>query len=714
LIENKDSAYISRELAYLGGDLDSPLDLSDFVPKSMDKDKLRSYFREFELQRFLAALDLAEAFHKADTDKKESAKGHDSHPGHAGSAGSAGHDAKGQISHKEGQVDYARYLLVQSDDDMENLTKALKDAKKIALDLETDSKDASVANIVGISLSTSENIAFYIPIDHSALKEGEVNLDLDLTLNILEKYLLSKDKELYGQNAKYDWLILARHNLVLPEPKGDPMLASYLYDPDSGHDLDGLSAQFLGHNTITYKEVVPDKKMTFRDVSLVDATRYSGEDSDVTLRLSKILDEKLKEDRALSLLYQHIELPLEYVLVFMEAAGILVDKEVLKEVSKSLASEMKDLESDIFKLAGSEFNLSSPRQVGKVLFEDLKLKPVKRTSKTKSYSTDVEVLTELSISEPIAQKLLNYRELDKLKGTYADKLALYINPKTHRIHTSFNQTRAVTGRLSSSEPNLQNIPAKTENGRRIREAFMAGEGNVLISADYSQIELRVMAEFSKDSALIEAFKNDEDIHRETAAKVFGINPQDVSPEERQRAKAINFGIIYGQSASGLGRILKIDTREAASFISLYFTRFPGVKAFMEEAIERARHTQKATTLFGRRRFLPNILLMNHSIRGEAERMAINTPIQGTAADLIKIAMIKVHNRFIKDKVKGRILLQVHDELIVEAPEDEAEKVKDILVGEMAAAGSKEFFPGAPVLSVPLKVDSSISKRWSHA
>jgi DNA polymerase-1 len=339
---------------------------------------------------------------------------------------------------------------------------------------------------------------------------------------------------------------------------------------------------------------------------------------------------------------------------------------------------------------------------------------VKRTSKTKSYSTDVEVLTELSISEPIAQKLLNYRELDKLKSNYADKLAKYINPKTHRIHTSFNQTRAVTGRLSSSEPNLQTIPAKTENGRRIREAFMAGEGNVLISADYSQIELRVMAEFSKDSALIEAFKNDEDIHRETAAKVFGINPQDVSPEERQRAKAINFGIIYGQSATGLGKILKIDTKEAASFISLYFTRFPGVKAFMDEAIERARHTQKATTLFGRRRFLPNILSMDHSIRGEAERMAINTPIQGTAADLIKIAMIKVHNRFIKDKLKGRILLQVHDELIVEAPEDEAEKVKDILVEEMAAAGSKEFFPGAPVLSVPLKVDCSVSKRWSHA
>jgi DNA polymerase-1 len=611
-------------------------------------------------------------------------------------------------------VDRDRYVLVAGEADWEGLEKALREASDVAVDLETDDILPSVANIVGISLSTAENVAFYIPIAHQALGEGESNQDLKRALGLLRDTLLNGDKGLHGQNAKFDWLILARNGLRLPPPAGDPMLASYLLDPDTRHDLDYLSLTFLNHRTIAYGDVVPGKKSGFQMVGLAAATRYSGEDSDLALRLSKVLGAELGKDPALDLLYRKIELPLEDLLVSMEQAGILVDMLALKRISNTLGAKLEGLSESIFRHAGRAFNISSPRQVGTVLFGSLGLVPTKKTAKKTSYSTDNEVLNDIVLAHPIVPELLEYRELMKLKNTYADKLPLSINPRTGRIHTSFNQTLAVTGRLSSSNPNLQNIPAKTEIGRGIREAFLAKEGYVLVSADYSQIELRVMAEFSGDQNLLQAFLNDRDVHRETAAGILGVAPEAVGPEERRKAKAINFGIIYGQGPFGLAKTLKVSQAEARDFIALYFRRFPGVRAFMEATKAEARRSMMVTTLLGRRRYLKNISAVNHQLRSEAERMAINTPIQGSAADLIKIAMLRADARLKREGLDARLLLQVHDELIVEAKEDQADQVRKVLEEEMVLAGKEPFFPGASALKVPLKVDASVSRRWTHA
>jgi DNA polymerase-1 len=551
---------------------------------------------------------------------------------------------------------------------------------------------------------------------HRGILDAARNQDLGEALERLRPFLTDAGKSFYGQNAKFDWLILARHGLRPPPPSGDPMLASYLQDPDQRHDLDSLSLRRLGHRPIGFKELVDARKgMTFADVGLEKAVEYSGEDSDLALRLSLLLDGELKPEKALYSLYRRIELPVEDLLVSMEQEGIRVDVPLLKRISHELGEKLALLEKGIhaFPEVG-EVNLASPRQVGEALFTRLGLPPGRRTSKTKSPSTDSEVLAGLVGLHPAVQLILSHRELSKLKNTYADKLQTAVNPRTGRIHTSFNQTLAVTGRLSSSDPNLQNIPAKTEEGRRIREAFVAERGSVLISADYSQIELRVMAEFSRDKALLKAFADGGDVHRETAARVFGTSPEKVTADERRSAKAINFGIIYGQGPFGLSKALKITQGQARDFISLYFARFPGVKAFMEEAQKEARRWGKVTTLFGRRRFLPNIASKSHALRGEAERMAVNTPIQGTAADLIKIAMLRVDRAFRKAGLKARILLQVHDELIVEAPAHEADRAVSILREEMLLAGSEPFFEGARALKVPLKVDASVSERWSHA
>ncbi|MDR2340539.1 MAG: DNA polymerase I [Deltaproteobacteria bacterium] len=760
LEENKDNAYLSRRLAYLGEGVGSPMGLEDFRVKAPDKGRLLGIFKDYEFARLSRDLQAEFGAGKG---------GPDSHPGPGGNAhdkehgegrdkaqdkahdkpenipediqpqapkaarapragkpkgpfgglGLFGGDPVGPGSalvwkgHGE-KVDRGLYSLVQGEGGWEELLGELRKAERLAIDLETDSPRPSSANIVGISLATADNRAFYVPVAHRRLLAGETNLDAQDALARLKGPLLAKGKRLCGQNAKFDWLILARHGLRLPAPEGDPMLASYLLDPDDRHDLDHLSAKFLGHRAISYREMVPDKKGRFEDVGLGDALRYSGEDSDLTLRLVGVLDKELGTDKPLLALYRKVELPLEDLLVSMEQAGILVDKGMLKGISEDLSHKLDGLAKSIYKIAGEDFNISSPKQVGRILFEKMGIPSVKKTSKTKSYSTDNDVLASLAPNNEIARLLIEYRELSKLKNTYADKLPLSVNPQTKRIHTSFNQTLTATGRLSSSDPNLQNIPARTEEGRRIREAFLASEGSLLVSADYSQIELRVMAEFSQDKALLKAFHEDEDIHRETAAHVFGVSPKDVTAEERRKAKAINFGIIYGQGPFGLGKVLGIPQGEAKDFINLYFRRFPGVRLFMEETQKDARSSQMVRTLFGRRRFLRNIVSGNHQLKSEAERIAINTPIQGTAADLIKIAMLRVENRLRKEGLKARILLQVHDELIVEAPETESEKVRELLKEEMSKAGSEPFFPGAKTLRVPLKVDTSVSRRWTHA
>ncbi|MDR2460494.1 MAG: DNA polymerase I [Deltaproteobacteria bacterium] len=699
LSQNHDKAEISRELALLGATYKTEHNFEDFALGPMDKDALKEIFTKLEFKNLMRELDIIPSLATTSASGKQSLLGDN-----------ASDKEPGAI------VERDKYLTVDSEENWKLLESALQKAHKIAVDLETDSLSPSTCNIVGISLATEPNLAFYIPIGHGGLftSAQDQNQDIAITLKRLAPYLTDKDKFLYGQNAKFDWHILDRFSLTLEAPKGDPRLASYLLNPDAKHNLDALSEVYLKHTTISFKEVAGSKK-NFADVTISEATKYSGEDADLTLRLAGILEEKLKNtSQKLEDLYHKVELPLEGLLVKMERAGVLVNPKKLKTISKNLSLTLASLAEKIYEDAGEEFNISSPKQVSRILFEVKKLPVGKKTAKKTGYSTDNEVLSELALTYPIASYLLTYRETEKLKTTYADKLPLSINKSDGRIHTTFNQAQTATGRLSSSDPNLQNIPAKTEEGRRIREAFEAQSGYELISADYSQIELRVMAEFSKDPSLLAAFQNDEDIHRETAAQVFGLAPDQVGPDERRKAKAINFGVIYGQGPFGLAKVLKISQGAARDFIDLYFKRFPGVKDFMEETKKKAVKTGYVETLYGRRRYLEGIRSSNHQIRTEAERMAINTPVQGTAADIIKVAMLRVAARLAAEYPKARLILQVHDELIVECPKEDKEALMEILSKEMVAAGTEAFYKGAPILEVPLKVDSVASPNWTHA
>jgi DNA polymerase-1 len=548
--------------------------------------------------------------------------------------------------------------------------------------------------------------------------EPSPNQDRDETLARIGPNLKEQKKRLYAQNAKFDWLVLSRYGLDLPVPAGDPMLASYLADPDSRTGLDPLSLKYLNHAPRTFEETVGKSKKgsprTFRDVLPRAACEYSAEDADLTLRLAPLTFAALSGDSALTALYREMELPLEVLLASMERSGIKVDPVALGKISLELGKTLDALQAKIWEEAGEPFNLASPKQVGEVLFGRLGLPSGKRTAKKTGFSTDSQVLSELALLHPVAARMLLHRETAKLKTTYTDRLPEAINKGTGRIHTTFHQTFTATGRLSSTDPNLQNIPAKTEEGRRIRQCFTAGEGHVLISCDYSQIELRVMAEFSKDAALLEAFRQGADIHRETASGIFGKAPAEVTSEERSRAKAINFGIIYGQGAFGLAKALKIPQGAARDFIERYFRRFPGVKAFMDGIRKEAAGSGEVRTLFGRRRILQGFSSMARQARSEAERMAINTPVQGTAADVIKIAMLRAARRLASEAPEARLLLQVHDELIAEAPEGKADLVARVISEEMELAGSEPFWKGAPTLKVPLRVDSAISKTWTHA
>ncbi|MDR2613567.1 MAG: DNA polymerase I [Deltaproteobacteria bacterium] len=723
LRQNEESARLSRRLALLGEDCPAEAPLAAFLPRPRDREALRKAFLALEFQRLLDELGPeppAEAAPGAPGASAEGATGASAEGGPGASAvvgtvaeaGAEGGPAGGAAG---AVVDYSAYVLVSGEDAWRELEGELRQAGHVAVDVETDSRFPSSCGVVGVSLATGINRAFYIPVGHSQdLFSPDVNQDREAALRRLAPYLTDPAKSLYGQNAKFDWLVLARFGLRLPPPAGDPMLAAYLADPDGRAGLDHLSLRYLNHAPRTYAETVGPGRKTFREVDPRAACEYSAEDADLTLRLAPLTLAALQGEPALTSLYREVELPLEDLLVSMEQAGIRVDPLALAAISEKLGETLAALQERIWEGAGTEFNVSSPKQVGEVLFGKLGLPAGKRTAKKTGWSTDSEVLSDLAAFHPVAGDILLHRETSKLKTTYADRLPLAVNPATGRIHTVFHQIFTATGRLSSSDPNLQNIPAKTEEGRRIRECFVADEGCLLISADYSQIELRVMAEFSGDGTLMEAFRQDADIHRETAAAVFGKSPAEVTPEERSRAKAINFGIIYGQGPFGLARALKIPQGAARDFIETYFRRFPGVKAFMERIQREAARSGEVRTLFGRRRILQGFSSGTRQARAEAERMAVNTPVQGTAADVIKIAMLRAGRRLAREAPEARLLLQVHDELIAEAPEAEAEKVTRILREEMTLAGSEPFFAGAPVLKVPLKVDSVASRTWTHA
>ncbi len=661
LVSFADQARLSKELVQLETNAPVSLNLEDYRRQEPDIQRLRELFRELEFKKLFKELP------------------------------------------PEKTISYENYKIVSNEQELKAVLERLKEAEILAVDLESNSIDPMRGKIVGIALCWNKTEAYYLPLGHEGL-ESKVDLTKD-ALKQLKPLLEAPKPKKIGHNIKYDLILLHRHGCTLKGIEGDTMVASYLLDPTKrNHSLDELAEEVFGHQMISYKEVTAklEKGQSFAFVPLSQAAQYACEDAHVTYLLYTKFWPRLKEE-SLWELFKTIERPLIKVLAKMEMAGIKLDLPYLRELSQELALALQDLEREIFRLAGEQFNVHSSRQLAYILFEKLKLPKRKKTPKRTAYSTDNEVLEELSVYHELPKLLLEYRALSKLKSTYVDALPPLVNPDTGRLHTSFNQTVTATGRLSSSNPNLQNIPIRGEWGYKMRRAFIPKEGWLFLSADYSQIDLRVLAHYAEDQTLIEAFRRGEDIHRRTAAEIFGIPPELVTPEMRRMAKTINFGIVYGMSPYGLAKELKISHKEAKAFIERYFARYPGVKAYMEKIVIEAREKGYVKTLFGRKRPLPDIRSPNRAAREFAERTAINTPIQGTAADIIKLAMIEI-DRALSTK-RARMLLQVHDELLFEVPPDELEEICDLV---------REKMEGIVRLKVPLKVNWATGKNWAEA
>ena len=607
---------------------------------------------------------------------------------------------------KQADLSKKKYKAVLSVDELSDLVTILEASGLFALDTETTSKDPMAAELVGLSFSVKADEAFYIPCAHE-YKDAPKQLKRDEVLKRLKPILENHKLKKIGQNIKYDWIVLLRHGINLSGVIFDTMLASYLINPSKrAHNLDQIALDFLDHKTISYEEVAGKGKKAscFSKVPLEKAVPYACEDADITLMAYNVLMPMLK-DMGLKELFEKVEMPLVPVLMKMEMTGINVDREKLMALSKSFEHQLEQLESSIYSIAGEEFNIRSSQQLGKILFEKLNLPVQKKTKKKTGYSTDVNVLEVLAEQHELPALILRHRTLAKLKSTYADALIELTNPETGRIHTSYNQTVTATGRLSSSEPNLQNIPVRTDEGREIRRAFIPRKGWHLVAADYSQIELRILAHYSDDKILIKAFKEDEDIHTRTATEVFQVFPSLINSELRQQAKVINFGIVYGMSPYGLSKELGISHKMAKTYIHNYFTRYRGVKEFIDKTIKQAGISKKTSTLLGRIRLLPDINNSNKNLREFAERTAINTPIQGTAADLIKIAMLNVDSAFTEKGLKSAMLLSVHDEIVFEVPPDELDTVSNLV---------KEIMESIWDLKVPLKVNIAVGKNWAEA
>jgi DNA polymerase-1 len=559
------------------------------------------------------------------------------------------------------------------------------------------------AKLVGISLSVKSGEAAYIPLGH----QQEEQLDVDVVLKKLKPILESTKIKIVGQNIKFDRNILARYGIQLTSFENDTMLMSYVLNSTATrHNLDALAQYYLNYKTTTFEEVAGKgvKQVTFDLVPIDQAVHYASEDADITYRLHEELKSRLAKEPVLNTLLEEIEIPLITVLSDMERAGTLVNEKVLKAQSKNFSKRITKLETEAYELADQEFNLGSPKQLQEIFFEKLKY-PILQKTPGGQPSTAENVLQQLSEDYELPKIILEHRTLSKLKSTYTDKLPSQISPSTGRIHTSFNQTGTSTGRLSSSDPNLQNIPIKTEDGRRIRQAFEAPKGYQLISADYSQIELRVIAHLSKDEGLLKAFKEGQDIHSSTASEVFGVDIKEVDLNQRRSAKAINFGLIYGISAFGLSKQLGINRNLAAEYMDIYFSRYPGVRKYMNTIKSETKKIGYVETLYGRRLYLPEISTGNAIRRQAAERVAINAPVQGTAADIMKKAMLSVNDSLKKQKIDAKLILQVHDELVVESHEKDTSKVKKILTDSMSKAAK---------LSVPLEVEIGIGKNWDQA
>jgi len=675
LIEFADQARLSQKLVTIDTNVPVEVDFAELVRQQPDKEKLLDFYKTFGFTSLIDRLDLEQS---AEPEKLD-------------------------------------YKTITSEKDLEELLKNLKNSDLVSFDLESTSQYPMAAELVGFSFAIQDAEAFYVPVNGGFFPEeekgftrlgelvfGETQWLLDKLRPILEDENIPK----CGQNLKYDALVLRCYGVHVKGIVFDSMIASYLIDPSRRqHNIDSLSLEYLNFKKIPTSELIGSgqKQISMAEVPVEKVSPYACEDADIARRLCLLLKEKLDEQKLTSL-FDDLELPLLYVLLEMEYKGVALDRRMLKTMSDDMGRQMQDLTDQIYDLAGAEFNINSTKQLQEILFDKLGLKPVKKT-KT-GYSTDVEVLERLAHEHPLPEKLLEYRQYQKLKSTYLDALPQMINPVTGRVHTSFNQTVAATGRLSSSDPNLQNIPIRTELGGQIRKAFIPGNSSqVLLSADYSQIELRLVAHISGDQELISAFKSGEDIHTATAAKIMGVAPEEVTPEMRRSAKAINFGIIYGMGDWGLSERLGIPLNVAADFRKQYFATYPGVRAYMDDTIEKAHKDKKVTTMMGRIRHLPDIDAKNKNVREFAERTAINTPIQGTAADMIKLAMLQIQKRINDEKLPAKMILQVHDELVFEVDRDSLDAVKTAVREEME---------NAMQLSVPVIVDMGIGENWLEA
>ena len=597
------------------------------------------------------------------------------------------------------------YMCISSEDQLKKIVKEASKAKTIAIDTETTGLDYMDTDLVGISLSYKAGEAYYIPIKH--LDDTVNQIQQDLVLDILRPVLETSKNKIIGQNIKFDRNVLAKYGISISSIKNDTMMMSYVLDASATrHNLDALSSYYLNYKTSTFEDVAGKgvKQVTFDQVPINEATHYAAEDADITLRLYEELNPRLETEDSLKRLNDEIEIPLIEVLSEMEQNGAILNSKILKSQSKDLENRIKKLEKKAYDIAGEEFNLGSTKQLREIFFEKLNYRVIKKTPGGQP-STDEKVLAELAEEYELPKVLLEHRTLSKLKSTYTDKLPGQISASTGKVHTSFHQAVTTTGRLSSSDPNLQNIPIRTEDGRRIRQAFEPSKGHRFISADYSQIELRIMAHVSKDIGLLQAFQEGEDVHSKTASEVFGVDIDNVTADLRRNAKAINFGLIYGISAFGLGKQLGISRNLAAEYMAMYFEKYPGVKEYMESTKKFASQNGYIETLFGRRLYLRDINASNAMRRQASERAAINAPVQGTAADIMKIAMIKTHKAIKTEEIEAKLILQVHDELILDTPKKEIDSVIAILTDSMM---------GAANLDVPLEIDVGIGDNWDQA
>ena len=682
LIENKDKALISKKLVTLKHNAPVEIDLEEFRLKEVDKDKLYKFLREMEFNRLLSSAISA-----------------------YGEPNLSGVQINTKFEKKQIEVNKNNYFLITDLEELNDWIKEAEETGEVAVDTETNSLDPHQAKLIGISLSPKIGKACYIPIGHNSKK----CLNKDLVLKKLKPLFEDSSIKKIGQNIKFDFIILLKNGINLSSME-DTMLMSYVLDSGKNrHNMDTLSEIHLNHKTISYKDVVGTgkKEINFSDVNIEEAKDYAAEDADITLRLYKKFFKSLKDEKMINI-YEVFEKPMLKILAFMEIEGIKVDNKFLKILSSKFEKKIEKIQREVFKISKKEFNIASPKQLGEILYNHLKIADLKKTKKG-SFATSASVLEDLAFKgHKFPQLILDWRQVSKLKNTYSDSLPEHINPNTKRVHTSFLLAATTTGRLASSDPNLQNIPIKSEDGKDIRKAFIAEKDHTLISADYNQIEMRILADLADVKELKKAFKNNEDIHSLTASQIFNTDIKKVNKDQRRKAKAINFGIIYGISQYGLAKQINVSNFEAEEFLNAYFLKFPEIKVYMDKTIKFCRKSGYVNNIFGRKSHFININDKNFNIRNFQERAAINAPIQGSASEIMRLAMIRISQRLKEQKNrKTKMLLQIHDELIFEAPKKDVKRISKIIIDEMSSVAKSDLHSFA----IPLTVDLNIGENW---